>query len=113
MGYADDWWDGRLRAAARLRSVCDRAASHRPATLRRRLTVVYQSASTTTTAARVSGGQSSDILFENIDSTNVYRLDYQAEWASATDPVDHRAVGDAIEQSAHTPGARLAKVVII
>src|SRR5207253_10560440 len=37
-----------------------------------------------------------------------FRLDYLVEWAAATGPVDHRALGDAIEASAHTPGARLS-----
>ena len=39
---------------------------------------------------------------------NSLRLDYLVEWAAASDPVDHRALGDAIEASAHTPGARLS-----
>jgi hypothetical protein len=43
-------------------------------------------------------------------AVNAYRLDYLVEWAAATDPLDHRTVGDAIEQSAHTPGARLSNV---
>jgi hypothetical protein len=39
---------------------------------------------------------------------NSYRLDYLVEWAAATGPVDHRALSDAIEASAHTPGVRLS-----
>ena len=41
-------------------------------------------------------------------AVNSFRLDYLVEWAAATEPVDHRALGDAIEASAHTPGVRLS-----
>ena len=41
-------------------------------------------------------------------AVNSYRLDYLVEWATATEPVDHRALSDAIEASAHTPGVRLS-----
>ena len=41
-------------------------------------------------------------------AVNSFRLDYLVEWATATEPVDHRALGDAIEASAHTPGVRLS-----
>lgn len=37
-----------------------------------------------------------------------FRLDYLVGWATATKPVDHRALGDAIEASVHTPGVRLS-----
>ncbi len=42
-------------------------------------------------------------------TVNSGRLDYLVGWAEATDsgPIDHRAFGDAIEASDHTPGARL------
>jgi len=43
-------------------------------------------------------------------AVNAYRLDYLVEWAAAAGPLDHRIVGDAIEQAAHTPGARLSNV---
>ena len=41
-------------------------------------------------------------------AVNSYRLDYLVEWATATKPVDHRTLGDAIEASPHTPGVRLS-----
>lgn len=41
-------------------------------------------------------------------AVNSGRLDYLAHWADATEPVDHRTFGRTIEQSRHTPGARLA-----
>jgi hypothetical protein len=43
-------------------------------------------------------------------AVNSFRLDYLVDWAGGTGPVDHRAVGDAIESSAHTPGARLSNL---
>lgn len=42
-------------------------------------------------------------------AVNALRLDYVAEWARATTPIDHRAFSDAVEQSPYTPGARLTK----
>lgn len=36
------------------------------------------------------------------------RLDYLVTWAEAAEPLDHRAVSDAIASSENTPGARLA-----
>lgn len=39
------------------------------------------------------------------------RLDYLLAWASATEPVDHRAVSDSIADSADTPGARLSNAL--
>ena len=39
---------------------------------------------------------------------NSFRLDYLVEWATATEPVDHRVLGDAIEAAAQTPGVRLS-----
>lgn len=36
------------------------------------------------------------------------RLDYVVSWATATEPLDHRAVSDAVEATTHTPGARLS-----
>jgi hypothetical protein len=36
------------------------------------------------------------------------RLDYLLAWAEAEQPLDHRAVSDAIADGRHTPGARLA-----
>lgn len=36
------------------------------------------------------------------------RLDYLLRWAEASNPLDHRAVGDEIEEEARTPGARLS-----
>ena len=41
-------------------------------------------------------------------AVNSFRLDYLAAWATATERVDHRALGDAIEASVHTPGVRLS-----
>ena len=41
-------------------------------------------------------------------AVNSFRLDYLVAWAAATDPVDHRVLGDAIEASEHTPGVRLS-----
>lgn len=43
-------------------------------------------------------------------AANAGRLDYLVGWAEATEsaPIDHRAFGDMIEASDHTPGARLA-----
>jgi hypothetical protein len=38
------------------------------------------------------------------------RLDYLVTWATATGPLDHRKVSDAIAESPHTPGARVANV---
>jgi hypothetical protein len=43
-------------------------------------------------------------------AVNSYRLDYLVQWASAKKAVDHRKLGDAIEASAHTPGARLSNL---
>jgi hypothetical protein len=43
-------------------------------------------------------------------AVNSLRLDYLVEWASAKKPADHRKLGDAIEKSEHTPGARLSNV---
>ncbi len=42
-------------------------------------------------------------------ASNAGRLDYLVGWAEAdsTKPLDHRAFADGIEESAHTPGARL------
>jgi hypothetical protein len=37
-----------------------------------------------------------------------FRLDYLVGWAAATESVDHRALGDAIEALVHTPGVRLS-----
>ncbi|SFN48759.1 hypothetical protein SAMN05216207_101544 [Pseudonocardia ammonioxydans] len=39
------------------------------------------------------------------------RLDYLVTWAEATEPLDHRAVSDAITAQEQTPGARLSNVV--
>ena len=39
---------------------------------------------------------------------NAFRLDYLTAWADPAKTVDHRALSDAIEQSEHTPGARLS-----
>jgi hypothetical protein len=41
-------------------------------------------------------------------AVNSYRLDYLVEWMAANGPIDHRALGDEIEASAHTPGVRLS-----
>jgi hypothetical protein len=41
-------------------------------------------------------------------AVNSFRLDYLATWATAAEPLDHRALGDAIEASVHTPGVRLS-----
>lgn len=38
------------------------------------------------------------------------RLDYLVAWATATGPLDHRKVSDAIAESPHTPGARLSNI---
>lgn len=43
-------------------------------------------------------------------AVNSYRLDYLVEWATASEPVDHCALSDAIEASVHTPGVRLSNV---
>jgi hypothetical protein len=45
-------------------------------------------------------------------TVNSGRLDYLVGWAEATvsDPIDHRAFADAIEDSDHTPGARLTNL---
>jgi hypothetical protein len=42
-------------------------------------------------------------------TVNAGRLDYLVGWAEArgTEPIDHRAFADEIEESEHTPGARL------
>lgn len=39
---------------------------------------------------------------------NSLRLDYLLRWTEATTAVDHRAIGDEIENETRTPGARLA-----
>ncbi len=39
---------------------------------------------------------------------NAFRLDYLTAWADPAKTVDHRALSDAIEESEHTPGARLS-----
>jgi hypothetical protein len=41
-------------------------------------------------------------------AVNSGRLDYLVEWANSTTPIDHRSFGKKIEQSEHTPGARLS-----
>jgi hypothetical protein len=41
-------------------------------------------------------------------AVNSFRLDYLVEWATATEPVDHRVLGDAVEASTRTPGVRLS-----
>jgi hypothetical protein len=43
-------------------------------------------------------------------AVNSYRLDYLVQWAIAKKAVNHRTLGDAIEASAHTPGARLSNL---
>lgn len=45
-------------------------------------------------------------------AVNSLRLDYLVEWAKAhpDDPLEHREVADLIEQSEHTPGARLTGI---
>ncbi|WP_029253914.1 hypothetical protein [Paraoerskovia marina] len=48
----------------------------------------------------VAGGPAVDSL----------RLDYLATWATATEPLDHRAVADHVEALVSTPGARLTNV---
>jgi hypothetical protein len=39
---------------------------------------------------------------------NAFRLDYLTAWADPAKTVNHRALSDAIEESEHTPGARLS-----
>lgn len=41
-------------------------------------------------------------------AVNSGRLDYLVEWANSTNKVNHRAFSKVIEQSTHTPGARLS-----
>ncbi|MEV7396714.1 hypothetical protein [Aeromicrobium sp. NPDC092404] len=42
-------------------------------------------------------------------AVSAFRLDYLVVWAMATadNPLDHRAIADEVEESIHTPGARL------